>query len=79
MLTHKGILMTIKSQLKKVYRNDKITLNRKDSDDNFICYKIEEPSGYTYNAKVEVDNEDHDWWVWEQYEGEWKREHIITL
>lgn len=71
------ILMTVKKQVAKCYRTDasKVVYDKHGSHDQYIHLEV---CG-KHEVRVEMDLEDHDWWVEEKIDGVWKRKNIITI
>lgn len=72
------IKATITNQLQKVYKNATLHYIRKN--ETHFYYEVElRPNEYV-SVRVEIDHEDHDWWV--QYLGtdmEWHNTEVISL
>lgn len=66
------ILMIVKSQLENVY--DKVQLDRKASHDNYLYFDADGEM-----VRVKMDNEDNDWWLQKQVDGQWKIVDVITI
>lgn len=67
----------IKAQLKKIFPDAKILF--KNSNSSHIYYEVEQENGKSREIRVEVDYEDHDWWVQEFKGDEWYNIDIISL
>lgn len=73
------ILSIIKTQLGKIY-GDNIVLDKSETNEKYIHWTIEEDEDDYISIRVEIDNEDHDWYVEELMQNlEWKKVGIITL
>lgn len=66
----------VQNKLECIY--DEVTYWK--AEGGFIYFEVEN-RGIEFEVKVEIENEDHDWWVWEDLEmnGNWVRKDVITL
>lgn len=69
------------NQLQKVY--PKSIIQYIEQKENHLYYEVEtQPKNQPKNClpvRVEIDNEDDDWWVQELTSGSWKNSNIISL
>lgn len=70
----------LKNQIKEkleCFYNGEITYWK--TEEGFVWYDVE-CGRDSFEVKVEIDNEDHDWWVWEESNKDgWARKYVISL